>query len=374
MTMTMKIMTEHVLIQNVHLYNYSLPFAKPFFVKGERLEHREGVIVHVISDRGDMGFGEASPLPGMSVEPLKRVLHQLSHLKEDMKGVSMPLEKNALLDWLSRRMDRTVFCPSVCFALESALVSLAANAEKKPVCEYLFARRPEAVLTVGLLQGALPEVLAQAAELKAKGYVRFKLKVGNRNIPLDVRKVEELKEFLRPEARIRLDANAQWTFDEALMFARGIGKNQIEFLEDPFPDVNRWEDFYRKTDIPLAADEILKEHALERLADIQGLCAFVVKPMLWGGVTGFIRLLEQTHSTGQKVIVSSAFESGVGITLLANLALATGEPAGLGPASWFAEDILQEPVVDDCGLVDPSRFRLQSTMFHDEFHDRLQAV
>jgi L-alanine-DL-glutamate epimerase-like enolase superfamily enzyme len=57
--------------------------------------------------------------------------------------------------------------------------------------------------------------------------------------------------------------------------------------------------------------------------------------MLAGGVIRFLSLLELCRKMGLRVIVSSVFESPVGLKMCANLAVLAGEPCGLGTADWI---------------------------------------
>lgn len=47
------------------LYRYSLPFRQPLMFKGQRLAHREGLLVSINGQ-----WGEIAPLPGFSNESL----------------------------------------------------------------------------------------------------------------------------------------------------------------------------------------------------------------------------------------------------------------------------------------------------------------
>ena len=345
-------------IDQIILHDFSLKLARPFIVRDEALSVREGIIVELITDKGMIGLGEASPLPGFSVEPLKKTRHQLQLLAEDWKGQSLPSDSAGAMAWLTHAFAKEICCPSVRFGLESAILMAAARTRGRSVCEFIKPGSGKAVHSAGLLQGSLPEVIDQARKLKVRGFTTFKLKVGSRNIPLDVRKVEDVKSVLGPQARLRLDANRAWRFDEALLFAQNIGKNQIDFIEEPTAELDKWELLFRRSDIPLAVDESLAERSYDDLAATRGMSCFVVKPTVRGGVIGFMDILAKAHSSGQKVVVSSSFESGVGQVMLANLAALTGEVAGLGSMNWFADDLLTVPLAAPSGLIPPIRFDL----------------
>jgi O-succinylbenzoate synthase len=361
-------------IEQIILHDFSLPLTRPFMVKDTAVAVREGIVVEIITDKGVIGLGEASPLPGLSIEPLKKSKHQLKVLAEEWKGRSFPLEAKELVRWLARAFASDFVCPSTRFALESAVLMAVASAKGCAVCELLKPGSRKVVHSAGLLQGSLADVVDQARALKVKGLTTFKLKVGNRNIPLDVQKVEEVKAVLGPHARMRLDANRAWRFDEALLFFQNIGKNQIEFIEEPTAELDKWENIFRRTDIPLAVDESLVDWPYEDLAATHGLGFFVVKPTVWGGVTGTLDLLSRAQQSGQKVVLSSSFESGVGQAMLANLAALSDEVAGFGPADWFAEDLLTLPLMAPSGLIPPVRLSLSPDDLSQEWRHRWGMV
>jgi O-succinylbenzoate synthase len=85
-------------------------------------------------------------------------------------------------------------------------------------------------------------------------------------------------------------------------------------------------------------------------------------------------LLDTAAQCGIHVIVTSVFESGVGMTMLANLAGLTYPVANLGTANWFEEDLLRRPVVVDAGVIPADRMVLETKFFHDVFSRQLKVV
>ncbi|NTV28775.1 MAG: o-succinylbenzoate synthase [Candidatus Omnitrophica bacterium] len=349
---------DNIIIEKILLYDVSFPLKKPYSLRNELIRSRDIIVVQVVTEQGTLGFGEAAPLPGLSPEPLKKVRHQLELLAEDWKGRALPARGTDLLTYLEKALDSALFCHSVKFALESAVLMASARVEGLIPCQLITGKGPRAVQSAGLLQGSLPEVLEQARLQKTQGVSVFNLKLGNRNVPLDIRKVEEVKALLGPTGVLRLDANRSWRFDEALLFAQNIGKNQIEYFEEPCAQNDKWETLYRLTDIPLAADESLALHNIEDLSGMHGLSCFVVKPTVWGGVTGCLSMLRLAKAAAKKVVISSAFESGIGLTMLANLAVLSGEVADFGSFNWLAGDTLQEPLMTPSGIIPVPRLNL----------------
>jgi hypothetical protein len=72
--------------------------------------------------------------------------------------------------------------------------------------------------------------------------------------------------------------------------------------------------------------------------------------------------------------VGSAVESGVGLTVLANLSILTGESPGLGTCEWLASDLLAEPLMHEGGMIFLKDLRLQPEKFHSEFKQQIQIT
>ncbi len=363
-----------IVLQSIHCYKFEVPLAHPFFVRSEEIDRRQGLIVHVISERGDMGFGEISPLPGVSTEPFKKAEHQLQFLLKELRGARVPLELPLLLEWFSKRLLESFVCPSVKFGFESAIVNVAAKVNGKVSCEFLRPGSLRDVQSAGLLQGSLADVVRQARFLHSKGYRTFKLKVGSRNIPLDAQKVEQVRRIIAPDAKLRLDANRGWRLDEARIFVEHIGKDRIEYFEEPLLDPVQLETFVRTTDMPVALDETMQDVPLEDMAGRLGVTHIVARPMQSGGMAGYLDLLERAGHLGLQVVLTSSFESGIGMTVLANLATLTHTVSNLGTANWFDQDVLLRPVVVDAGRIPSDRFVLETKFFHSFFARQLQAT
>jgi o-succinylbenzoate synthase len=365
-----------VMIQSIHFYHFEQPLAHPFFVRNNaEVQSREGLIVHVISDKGAMGFGEISPLPGISPETFKKAAYQADAMARELKGLWAPLEPHILVKWLSERLPDTHVCSSVKFGLESAIMSMVTGILSQTIKTFLRPGKIKDIRSAGLLQGTAPDVARQARFLLSKGYTTFKLKVGNRNIPLDVKKVDAVRGVIGPEGRLRLDADRAWRLDEALVFAQNIGKDRIDYIEEPLADPVQLAEFFRLTDIPIAVNETWTDQASENSKTLSGSSYAVVRPMSMGGITGFLRSLEKAEQLGMPVVVTSAFETGVGMTILANLAaIAAPSVADLGTANWFDEDLLLRPVIVGGGIIPEDRLSFGLKFFHRSFASQLKAT
>ena len=341
-------------IEHFALKPFTFFLTRPFSIAhGAVLTQREGIILEIISRNGYMGCGEASPLVGVSQESLNSALHQLKCLERKWVGCAIPCSAKELCLRLETDIDRNNLHPSVVFALESAVLTLAAASHGISVAEFLGGKSPQIVKTACLIQGDVTTISTYGAQYAAEGYLTFKLKVGNRNIPLDVQKVKMLSHVIADNAKIRLDANASWTLDEAVTFSREIEKSKIDFIEEPCRDERDYENLFIRSDFPWGVEAHSFKRPLEDWKGFLGFKYVVCKPMVHGGVIRFLSLLELSRKLGLRVIVSSAFESPVGLKMCANLAALTGEPCGLGTSDWIVKNNLNP--VGPGGIIPPER-------------------
>ncbi len=337
---------------------YTFDFQNPFTFAGTILNQRTGYILEVIASDGLKAQGEIAPLPGVSAETLKKAHHDLVEAQSLLKGLTVVLDKDGLVASL-RDPVFAGLCPSVRFGVESALFNLAAAASgptgRRPggaravsLAEFLGGILQD-VPTAALLQGSHEQILADAKDLSSRGYQVFKLKVGDRNIPLDVKKVQDLRVVIGSQGSIRLDGNRVWSLKEALLFVDLAGRAQIEFIEEPLNDIGKIGEFYQATQMPVALDE-----TLSLSVDSQAVKYYVLKPTVLGGIIPCLDWMENARRSGKKAIISSAFESPVGLKVSANLACLTGTTAGLGTERWLKG---VEPLADAGGMIRKEKLR-----------------
>ncbi len=108
----------------------------------------------------------------------------------------------------------------------------------------------------------------------------------------------------------------------------------------------------RHLGVPLAADEsVRKAEDPLRVARAGAADLLVIKAQPLGGIHRALRI---TREAGLPVVVSSALDTSVGISMAAHLAAAIPElphDCGLGTVSLFVEDVVAEPLVPVDGKI-----------------------
>jgi o-succinylbenzoate synthase len=332
-----------LIINQIDFSPFKIPFLQPFSFAGITVRERSGFYLTLQTSDGISAQGEVAPLEGISPEPIRRTKHDLTETCSYLKEFKVPCQKDELLDLLRHDPHILNVCASVRFAVESAILMMASKAADQSLSEFLGADLKD-VQTAALLQGSYAEVISDFKRFQKQGIKIFKLKVGDRNIALDVKKIQDIRVLLEQDSYLRLDGNRIWSLKEACIFAQLAGNQKIDFIEEPINDATQLDAFYQQTRMRVALDESL---CSSPFAEHEGVVAYVLKPMVLGLVPS-LDWIEKAKLLKRKAIISSAFESPVGFKILANLACLSGQIAGLGTERWFKD---ANPIVGEEGTI-----------------------
>jgi O-succinylbenzoate synthase len=334
-----------VTLTSVDVFRYELPLKPPTLVGGEPV--RRGAVLRLETARGAVGWGEAAPLPGFSEESVETAVRQLRRIRGTLKQQSLPdFASNGHDPWQHVEIEEGL-AASVRFALESAILSVAASATGLSMPEVLSDDPRPAVSLNALLDGGPDEVEAAAERLRDAGFRAVKMKVGRDDPDYEADAVRILADILGPGIPIRLDANRGWRFDEAVAFAEDVRTVPIQYVEEPLSDPSRLAEFERQSGLPVALDETTREMAAGQLAAHRYARAVVLKPTLLGGLRATVEWARAAAQLGVTPVLSASYESGMGTQVLLALASVLGRrdvPAGLRTYTRFEQDLLTPPL------------------------------
>jgi o-succinylbenzoate synthase len=215
------------------------------------------------------------------------------------------------------------------------------------------------------LPGLDPMTTAMAARLAvAAGYRTLKLKAGARDTVGElVVRVASVRDAVGEGIALRLDANGTWTLDEASARLEALAPYGLQYVEQPMApaELEDAAELRRRVGgaLLVAADE-----AVASLADASLLLnggaadVLVVKPGRVGGPAAVDEIARLAAAHGVPVVISSMFETGVGLAAglrcAALLPDVPGWPAaerdhGLATADLLEDDLLVEPLAVDRG-------------------------
>jgi O-succinylbenzoate synthase len=175
------------------------------------------------------------------------------------------------------------------------------------------------------------------------GVAAFKVKVGT-NASEDIARINTLRS-LRPNAKIRLDANGLLSVDQAVSLVQLVG--EIEYIEQPCATIDELRELKKRVDVKIVGDEVLRKAKDPFAIDLSGAVDYLmlkVQPL--GGIK---RAYQLAAHHNLPVVVSSALESAVGINYGLTLAASFEDmkfDCGLGTGSLLAKNVAQLPIVD----------------------------
>ena len=176
---------------------------------------------------------------------------------------------------------------------------------------------------------------AAAVRAVGEGFRTLKVKVGGEASSAElVERVRAVRDAVGPATRVRLDANGAWDEVTAIERLRAVAPLDLELVEQPVEpgDAEALARVRRAGGVPVAADEGVSSLAdAERLLLAGAVDALVVKPSRVGGWRGASRIGELALSAGVPVVVSTMFETGIGLGVAACAAarLAAITPPGV---------------------------------------------
>ncbi len=184
---------------------------------------------------------------------------------------------------------------------------------------------------------------------------KVKVAAGDQTLADDVARVRATRAALGPEGRVRVDANGGWNIDEAEHALHALAEFDLEYAEQPCASVEELAELRRRTaymGIPIAADESVRR-ASDPLAVAAAGAAdlIVIKAQPLGGIR---RALAIAAQAGLPVVVSSALDTSIGLSMGAHLAACIPEleyDCGLGTASLLAADVTLDPLTPEAGSI-----------------------
>lgn len=174
------------------------------------------------------------------------------------------------------------------------------------------AQIPETSFTIAIDD---PELMAERARQSA--WPVIKIKLGGENDEAIVAAIRRAS-----SARLRVDANAGWSREQAAALIPHLAAYGLELVEQPLPvgdiDGLRW---MRSLNLglPIFADESIKS-ARDVAAHAGAVDGVVIKLMKTGGIREALRAIHTARSLDMQVMLSCMVESSVGVSAAAHLA------------------------------------------------------
>ena len=334
-------------IKRIEPIAVSMPLLKPVKMAGVELTTADNLLVRIESDTGVVGWGEAASAPIMTGETVESMVAAVRHLRRYIEGHAADDFAGA-----SSLMNLWMYGNQAAKgAIEMAMHDLVGKATRQPVHALLGGKRRDRVSTLWMISGGDVDAdVREARQLRAAGYVAYKVKVGVNSPEVDAERTRRVCDALGPGFLISSDANQGWTADEGERYVRAVADTALDFFEQPVrqDDLAGMTRIAAASRIPICADEgihsldhIRRHHAAKAARGVS------LKTIKLGGLRGVMQAGALCAELGMEVNVAcktgeSSIGSAAGVHLSA--ALATNNWSLNISSPYLKEDLTAQPL------------------------------
>lgn len=173
------------------------------------------------------------------------------------------------------------------------------------------------------------EAAAEAKRWYEAGWRSTKIKIGG-DIHADKKRVAAVRKATSPDFKIRVDANAGYSVEQAIALGEMLEPYQLELMEQPVAadDFEGLKAVKDAVNIPIMADESITDYEdLIRIIALQAADIVKLKVMKQGGFLRTSRMMATAEAAGLGVVIGHGF--GLGINTMAEILLASTSKAVL---------------------------------------------
>ena len=218
------------------------------------------------------------------------------------------------LCWAGASVGRSGLSTQAIAAFDVALYDLKARRAGLSLAKLLGSYRDSVACynsSGGFLHTPLAQLLVNAAASRERGIGGIKLKVGQPDRALDIRRVEAVRKHLGDDAPLMVDANQQWDRPTAQRMCRIFEDFKLVWIEEPLDayDHEGHAALAAQFDTPIATGEMLTS-AAEHGELIRHRSADYLMPDAprVGGITPFLKIAAQAEHAGLMLAPHFAME------------------------------------------------------------------
>lgn len=311
-----------MIIEKIETFRHAVPLKKPFKTALRTVTVAEAIFVKVSCDNGITGWGEAPPtlvITGDSLASIEASINEVIKpfiLKQNLLNYETIFQglKSILVNNSSAKA-----------AVDMALYDCISQNCRLPLYQFLGGYRNEIETDFTVSVNSPAEMGEDAVNYVSNGFNVLKVKVGIGEIATDIARIQEIRNRIGQDIKIRLDANQGWKPKDAVWAIRkmeDLGLD-IELVEQPVKaeDLDGLKQVTDSVDTLIMADESVfsPKQAFEvirrRSADLIN-----IKLMKSGGIYQAQMINQMAETAGMECMVGSMIETQLGISAAAHFA------------------------------------------------------
>lgn len=308
-------------ITDIQIGHLSIPLKKPFKTALRTVNSVEDVVVKIITDTGNVGYGEAPPTAVITGDTTGSVIEAIEYyIKKQIVGLEI---EN--IEEIMNRIDKCILKnTSAKAAVDIAVYDLYGQLYKSPLYKILGGFRKEITTDITISVNDPEQMAKDSLEAIGLGYKTLKIKVG-KDAKTDIERMKAIRRAIGYDVDLRIDANQGWKPKEAVKALRRMedeGLN-IEFVEQPVA-AHDFEGLKYVTDnvsIPVLADEsVFSPMDAMKIIQMRAADYINIKLMKTGGIHNALKICSMAEVYGVECMIGCMLESKISVTAAAHLA------------------------------------------------------
>lgn len=314
-----------MIIKDIEIGEIFIPLTRPFKTALRTVEHVEDIMIKIVTDTDQVGYGEAPPTAVITGDTKGSII---TAVRDFIKPAIVGLEIDNL-DGIFRKLNSCIVKNfSAKAAVDMAIYDLYAKQYNVPLYKLLGGNKTEVETDITISVNSIPEMVADSMDAVKRGYQILKVKVGKEGIE-DVNRIAAIREAIGPAIKIRVDANQGWTAKQSVQIITALedkGLN-IELVEQPVSahDFKGLQYVTSHVATPILADESVFS-AEDAIHIIQSGAADLIniKLMKTGGIYNALKICNIAEIYGVECMIGCMLEGKVSVSAAAHLAAAKG--------------------------------------------------
>ena len=308
-------------IAEIRTTEIDIPLRTPFKTALRTVESVHDVLVRVMADSGECGYGEAPPtavITGETIGSIRTAIDEI--IAPTLKG--MEIEN---IDGIMHRLEKCmVKNTSAKAAVDMAVYDLYAKACGKPLYQLLGGSKKQLETDLTISVNPIDEMVRDSLEAVSRGFRILKVKVGKGDQG-DVDRMIAIRQAVGKSIVLRVDANQGWEAKQAVRLIRAMEDAGVapELVEQPVKahDLDGMRLITASVETPVLADESLFD-AKDALTLLQTHAADLlnIKLMKTGGIWQALKICSIAEIYGVECMLGCMLESKLAVSAAVHLA------------------------------------------------------
>ncbi|MFI3114952.1 MAG: dipeptide epimerase [Clostridia bacterium] len=302
-------------IKDIQIGYISLPLRHPFKTALRTVNSVEDLVVKIIGDDGQVGYGEAPPTAVITGETLGSIeCAIMNFIKPAIVGMEI-----TELDTIMKKMHKCIVKNTSAKAcVDMAIYDLYGKALKAPVYKLLGGSKNTINTDITISVNPVEQMVLDSIEAKNRGYDILKVKVGKDGLK-DVESIKAIRDAVGPDVVIRVDANQGWTAKQsvAIISAMEDAGLDIELVEQPVTahDLEGMKYITKNVQTKILADEsVFSAEDAIHIIQTQAADLINIKLMKTGGIHKALEICAVANIYNVECMIGCMLESRLSVS------------------------------------------------------------